>query len=364
LGSRREIAISAEIMEYMDIISPRELNTLERVLENYNMEIINVSKVRSAYKVTTKTGIKCLKRIKHGREKPKKVYHLTQYLLSRGFKNVALFNKTADDKLYVKHKGSYFYMTDWIDGRECDLNDFYLLKKSVELMADFHMAASGQEGRDYFNVSSNLKKWPAIYIKRCNDLIKYSRLINKKRIKSKFDIEYEKAIDINYRKSLIAVDILNKSDYYNLCRKSREERTICHDSFYYQNLIVDNDNNIYLIDLDSVVQDILVHDLGKLIRRILYKEAYKWDFEIAKEMIEAYNSRRSLSYEELEVMLAIIIFPHKFWKLGRKRYEKHKLWSEEKYMNKLNKLISYLNPQTEFVRKYADYYNIDVNINS
>ena len=47
-------------------------------------------------------------------------------------------------------------------------------------------------------------------------------------------------------------------------------------------------------------------------------------------------------------MLALIIFPHKFWKLGQKRYMKQKKWSETKYLHKLNKITCHNETQEKF----------------
>jgi len=54
-------------------------------------------------------------------------------------------------------------------------------------------------------------------------------------------------------------------------------------------------------------------------------------------------------------MLALIIFPHKFWKLGKKRYVKYKNWNELKYMHKLNRLLKYNELQQQFIEDYLNY---------
>jgi len=56
-------------------------------------------------------------------------------------------------------------------------------------------------------------------------------------------------------------------------------------------------------------------------------------------------------------MLALIIFPHRFWKLGKKRYLKYKNWTEERYIGKLNKLIQYDKLQQKFLENYIEYVN-------
>lgn len=85
------------------------------------------------------------------------------------------------------------------------------------------------------------------------------------------------------------------------------------------------------------------------------KKEYMWNFEKAKQIIEAYNSVNKLSKDEMEVMLALIAFPHKFWKLGKKRYVRHKNWSENKYINKLNKIVLNNKCEQSFIEEYISY---------
>ncbi len=146
---------------------------------------------------------------------------------------------------------------------------------------------------------------------------------------------------------MVALSFLNKSDYYKLSKNAQKNKSLCHHSFYYQN-IIKKGTEYYIIDLDSIIIDIQVNDLGKYIRRLMTKKSYQWDFEKARRIIEAYNSQNKLSKEELEVMLSLIIFPHKFWKLGKKRYIKHKHCLKPDIMKKLNKVIKYDAMQKNF----------------
>ena len=126
------------------------------------------------------------------------------------------------------------------------------------------------------------------------------------------------------------------------------------DNFYYQNIIKSNDD-FYIIDLNSLIIDIHVNDVSKLIRRLMFKKEYEWNFNKAKLLIEAYGSINKLSKNEIEVMLALIIFPNKFWKLGKKRYVRHKNWTEDKFTNRLNKLIISNTLEQKFMEDYFKY---------
>lgn len=337
----------------------KEKEMLMEVLNKYDFEVIDIFKARSAYKVTTPKGNICLKRMKHGDHKVLNGYILVENLMTNGFNYLAKYFKTKDGNLLVKHKKFIFYVTEWIDGAECELNDVTEAANCAKFLAEFHNSSQKIDTRK-LKINNNLKNWPKIFLKSLNDMENYKKIIAKKKIRSLFDITYEKHLENFYARGMTALNLLNNSEYYKLSKLAEENKTICHDSFYYQN-IIKKDSKYYLIDLDSIIIDLHINDLGKLIRRLMFKSDYKWDFNKAKIIIDAYNSINPLDKENLEAMIALIIFPHKFWKLGKKRYVKCNTWSEAKYMHKLNRLIKYDQVQEKFLNDYLNYlYNSKV----
>ncbi len=327
-----------------------EAAMIYKVLEGYDFKINNFEKVRSAYKIETDKGSFCLKRIKHGKNKAKNGERLVQELRNAGFNNTAVYYKTKNDMYFVKFKNYLFYVTDWIEGEECDLDSLEEVCNCVRLLASFHIASNTINKRE-LKIRNNIKNWPKIFNSNQNDLERFKRKIEKKKLKTEFDELYYSHVDNFINRGMVALNFLNTSDYYRISKEADKKKTICHDSFYYQNLIKKQDQ-YYIIDLDSIIYDLHITDLGKLIRRLMFKSCYMWNFEYAEEIINAYNSINKLSKEELEVMLALIVYPHKFWKLGKKRYVKSKNWDEAKYMHKLSKLIKYDVQEQKFMENY------------
>lgn len=340
-------------------ISPKEMSLLIEVLKRYSITPLNIEKVRSAYKVSCSNGIYCLKKASHGTRKALKVMLLIDYLKNNGFENVVKYYKTDDGRECVKLRKYIFYLTEWIDGHECNYEHIDEMKRSAALLALFHIKAKGFSNSS-LKIENNFKNWPSILKSDMDDLLKFKRMIYMKKIKTSFDNEYYNAIDNIIVQMDKSIKLLEESHYISISKSNRDQKTICHDSFYYQNILVDNNNKMFLIDLDSTIYDITVYDLGKFIRRLLYKSTYAWDFELAKSLIESYNEVNKLSPEELEILLSFIIFPHKFWKLGKKRYSKKKKWNEERYLKKLKRILKYMDKQEEFIEKYLDYFNINL----
>lgn len=334
-------------------LDEKEYTILQEILKNYDFIVIEIQKVRSAYKVVTTSGCYCLKKMKHGKYKVKNGYILVQQLNKNNFMNVAKYIKDKNGNLYVNYNRYIFYVTEWINGDECDLKSMKEALNCVELLAKFHIASQNVDV-EKLKIRNNLKNWPKIFTDSLNEMANYKKLIERKVLKTDFDVKYGQYIDKFYNRGIISINILNKSDYYKISREANINKTICHDSFYYQNILC-KDGEYFLVDLDSIIIDLQINDLGKLLRRLMTKKEYLWDFQSAKEIINAYSNINPLSAGELTAMLALIIFPHKFWKLGKKRYVKHKNWSEFKYSSKLNKIIEHCELQDLFIDDYLTY---------
>ncbi len=335
----------------------KEENIIRYVMKRYDYQIIEISKIRSAYKIKTDKGNICLKKYCHGKNKAKNGFILVNELKKNGFDNTAEYIKTTNNKYYVKYKDYFFYITEWINGNEVTIEDFSEVLNCVELLAKFHNSSRKIEFKR-LKLKSNLKNWFRIYNNKLYDFILYKNCIKKKKIKNSFDTEYCDNIDKFYDRGILALSYLKNSTYSDLISSKETERNnyICHNSFYYQN-IIKKDDKYFLIDLDSVVIDHPIVDLSKYIIRIMDKTEYNWDFEKAKLLIERYNDTKNISENELDILLALIIFPHKYWKLGRKRYIKQKNWSEKSYKRKLKKELEKYDKVQIFIDDFTKYLN-------
>ncbi|SHI71550.1 spore coat protein, CotS family [Clostridium amylolyticum] len=338
---------------YDENIIDTERVILGKVLKNYEISILSVHKKRSAYKITAKEGIFCLKRMKHGEYKVKNGFILTEELFKVGFDKIAKYILTRNKKLYVKEAGYIFYVTTWIDGIESNLNTFDEVESCVKLLADFHIYSNKINTKSLL-IKDYSNRWISTYEKKLGDLKKYQYIIKNKILTSEFDRLYQQEILDQYNYGKFALDLIRSCDYNKIITL---EKGLCHDSFYYQN-IIKKDDVYYLIDLDSIIIDIQIIDLAKLIQRLMFSHNYKWDFEKARCIIEAYSSEKKLTKLELKLILAAIAFPHRFWKLGKKRYVKTNNWSEIRFMKKIKKIYKYKKRYETFLIEFQQYINL------
>ncbi|MCM8710661.1 spore coat protein [Clostridium sp. SYSU_GA19001] len=179
-------------------------------------------------------------------------------------------------------------------------------------------------------------------------------MIYKKSIKNKFDAAYYNHIEQFYNIGITALHILNRLNYHRFLKKATENKSICLNSFSHKD-IIKKTGKYYLTKLDDISVDIQINDLAKFIKMLMYKSSYKWSFFKAKQLIDAYEKINTLDREQLEILLSLIIFLEKFWKLGKKRYIKQKKWDEAKYTKKLKRQLIYIDLQQSFLEEYLKY---------
>lgn len=337
----------------LNVVSKNEDSLIKKVLNRYDFEVVNYKKTNNSYKIHTKTGDICLKKFKHGLYKVENKNILITELLKNSFKNTPRFIKTKNNNLFIFYKKRFFYATEWIQGNKCNLLALDEAKNCAKLLAQFHVATKFID-KTNIKLKANLKNWPQLYKDKSYDLFKFKDVILNKRIKDDFDKTYLRNIDKFYEKGLVTLKILNDSDYYRLSKKAKVERTICYNSFYYEN-IIKKDNMYYIINLDNILIDMQINDLCKFIKRLMNTIEYNWDFQKAKEIIYGYNSIKKLRKGELYVMLAFIIFPYEFWKIGKNKYYKYKNWNEQKYSYKLNEILKKAKVKENFIKDYLDF---------
>lgn len=346
---------NARIVKYIKELTSKEKDILKEVIKKYDFEVYDILKARSAYKLITSNGEFCLKQMKHGEKRIVNGSILSSCLREKGFTNTANYIKTKNGTTFVKLKRHLFYLTTWIDGNECILDNIEEVMKCSELLAEFHLAARNIESKK-LNFKGHFYNSIILFSNCINDFAKYNVIINEMKLKNEFDYIYQQNLNYYTSRGYRALNIMNKIDYDKLLDDAKKNRTICHNSFYYQN-IMKADEKYYIIDLDSIMIDVQVIDLAKFIRRLMYKKEFEWNFNNAKSVIEAYSSTKKISFDEMNLILAYITFPHKFWKIGRKRYLNKKNFSEGKFNHKLHRIIKYKDKEEKFIGDFIEFIN-------
>lgn len=332
-----------------------------QVLEQYGIYNSEVQQVRSAYKVICDQGIYCLKKLKHGKAKSIKGDAIVRHLKRRGFPYVVDYLRTTEGELYVELPHRTYYMTDWVDGKEVNFKSLDNLVKAVKLLAMFHVSTAGFEDNQERMIKEYFAKRKSEYDEVVEELMRFKESILSSENSTLWEKKYAHHMGFPLTMADLSMKLFQRYNYDLIINKDKKLAGFCHESYYYQNVIEDNNKKYYLIDLDSCVQNIFIYDLGKLLRRMLWAKEYRWNFDVVRTCIENYKAIKPLEKTELGVLLGIIIFPHKYWKLGGKWFERKEGWTEEMYDRKLKKQIECIPEIQKFIDQYSNYYGININ---
>lgn len=341
---------------FQEVVNSKELNELETICNKFNVTMKSIHKIKDKYRVVDYgDNLYCLKKTKKGKKRIVNSYNLTTQLYNHGFFNIPWYIATARGNIYIGRKDKVFSMVQWIYGENehfKDINDTIEFSKLLGLF---------QNTCERINLSSyklpcTTKDWPRLYKNSIIDIEKYKDIIENKILKTDFDNFYYEQLDNELAMALNCLKILNVSPFYNIKNQCERKKIICYNNIGSKDIKKYN-NNIYLVDIDNISIDLRIMDLQRFIRYIMNKKEYKWDFSVAKNIIDSYTMYNPLSKEEITMILSFICFPYDFWKIGRKRYIRHKNYTEEKYMRKLDKIISYKEAKEKFFYEYINYAN-------
>ena len=339
-----------------EILTDKEIHFVKQIISKYDLNICKAYKVKSIYKLYSKDNkCYCLKGIYRNKNKIINASNLIEVLYKNNFYNTPMYYKDRKGNLFNIYHKSLFYITDWIEGNEVNLSSLHEAKLTSELLAQFHSKSKVMDSRYLKLRNTTNKNISSQFMDNIYLLNKFESIIQNKRLKNSFDYEYNQYISVFVNQALIALNILNTCAYANIL-KNPDSTVICHNKFNSRS-VIKNKEGVFLVNLNYLSYDLRINDLGKYIRRVMIRGSYKWDFIKCRDMIESYNKNYKLSKDELLLMLAIVIFPYKFCKLGKKRYIKNKNWSESKYNDKLKRVIKQYKINSDFISDYLKYVN-------
>ena len=108
---------------------------VNKILKNYDLNIIDVEKIRSIYMVAAEEGFYCLKKIGNGEKRAIKSISIMNHLKTQGFNKVTNPLYCSSGEVLVKRKSSSYYLADWIDAAEVDFDNIGDIMESVRLLA-------------------------------------------------------------------------------------------------------------------------------------------------------------------------------------------------------------------------------------
>ncbi len=327
-----------------------EYNLDVRLFEAMGLKIKQIIPVRSVYRIVTDKGFFCLKKLRFPIEDMNFIFEAVEHLRGKGFRNAFRIVKQENGDNFISFKGEKYFITEWIDGRECDFLNPVDLDAAIEVLACLHKASEGYApdvcpiDRCYYG------KWPEKFRRRIDEMKVIKEQVLSKQEKSDIDKIYLDYVDMCINDGEDALKLLSKTDYEGISSEVSRKGSFIHHDFAHHNILHTFDGRTYVVDFDYCIKDIRMHDVGSLIIRNLKKS--NWDIDKALDIIESYDRRNPVSSEELKVLAPFFLFPQDFWMISRQYYIERKAWDEEDYVDKMNTKSEYTLMRRKFIEEY------------
>lgn len=292
------------------------------ILREYDLRA--VKKIKGgprAWKVATDRGDRFLKLARCTREELDFVRQVLEHTANHGFRRVARFIVTKFGDHFIHDGLNFYYLTDWIEGKECSLAKLPHLEEAVFTLAEFHQAAreftprkreSGGPREEPIRQEWGI--WQKVFEERAGRIQEVARGYESRTSLGNqlAQLVSSKASSI-YGWAIQALRLLEQANFRELVERDRKSRTISHRSYTGSNLIHSKKGRgAFLVDLDHCVYDVQVHDLARLMGRALPK--YQWDITIAQQIMDWYSCIRPLDELEQKAIVAYLAFPHRLYR--------------------------------------------------
>lgn len=323
-------------------MSPVSQEPIKEVLANYNFKVLginneNYKEKKGVWWVKTSIGDKILKKVSCSEQTLKYLLSAVAHLIQNGIL-LPQVNKTADGLDYVIINDVCFTLTDAIKGTTPSYDSPKELEMIVKELAKFHKASAGFKIVEDSKPKEHLGTWIEEYSKVLDAMTEF---YNKEAqtggktpigriILTEFPYFQERGQKI--------INALRGQEYKNWVDKIRETGCLCHQDFAAGNLILTS-SGLYVIDTDSITFDLPARDIRKLFNKIM-KKSGKANSELAKKIINYYQSINPLIYDEWQVVKYDLMFPHLFLGAMSKYYnQREESWTTEKYMQRIKEMI-------------------------
>lgn len=318
------------------------------IKENFEIDIKAISNYKDMYIITAQQGEKKLAKISQLRpDRISFIAEVKEHIIINGFTNIDRNMPTISGGYSANFGELCLYITDYIEGRECNLESSIETTACASMLASMHKASYGFKVNDNMSARSELGKLPSCLQKRLDEIKKLRKAAQKGRMK--FDHMICEGTDYFVKTGELALDLLADSEYIMLSDKAEQDGIISHHDFNHHNIYV-NGETMHVVNFEYCCFDLKVYDLVNLLRRKMRK--CNWEIKEAINIINEYSKIEPLSQEEIELMKIMLLFPQKFWRVINKYYNSRRSWSEKSFVNRLQEVIDEIEPHSKFMGEF------------
>ena len=306
----------------------------------------DTDKQRAVYRVTSPNGQYCLKKVFYGPSELLFTYSAIEWWYRNGI-NVPQLLPTYTYERFVEVNNMLFILTPWVSGSKCNYDILDNFIKSGKNLGKMHGCS-----KDFEPISGSLFKVQenTIYSsinKHFLCLLEYSNLAFK--FKDKFSKIFLKnftdILDISQLSSTVASNI----------NKDNLTKALCHFDYVNKNILLDDDDDIWVIDFDNCKYGYTAHEISYSLRRYLRRNNTCWNLDNTILWLNNYCKYCDLTLDDYKYIFASVVFPQKVWRISRDYYKNIYKCNKTSFCFLLENALSNIHKQIEFVYNFQEY---------
>ncbi|MBC9785024.1 CotS family spore coat protein [Heliobacterium chlorum] len=311
----------------------------------YGYRLCSVQHLSPVWRLETDLGPLCLKKVCYEADKLQFICLAMAHLNRQGFLKSPELLPTLRGDYYAFYQGHSYFLTDWVADIPCDFGEREHIFAATVTLAEFHQHSRGLETPPSLYRRPHWERWIRTLFRRTEDLRRYREKLEKSPLLS--------LLDEHILQAETALTILENSQYSAIAQRAKKMSTFIHRDVAARNFVLDYKGQAKIIDFDYCRWDIRLVDIARLLDRTLRN--HRWRFSLAQGILEAYDEMTPIFPEEYPVLLGLLYFPQRFWRLCHRYYESGTLESVH-FLSNLRALQSEQAARMRFLRILAEEY--------
>ncbi|HEX3044042.1 MAG TPA: phosphotransferase [Bacillota bacterium] len=345
------------------------LGLLARIHEAYGIAAFRIRPFGPVWRLSAPGGEYGLKRFKLCGEQLQDLAGSLDGLRKAGFPHLAQFLPTKSGAPWITLAGRNYILSPWYDGANPDFKNPEHLTKVARLFGKLHSVSAQLAPAPNFNQQIGLLK----YRDRTDFLSRILETLNQRDCSPRLNLQRRTRYGLNR----IDRGILKSGPQFlaqaEVCMKQyityvpdiwltglgpgarpvpgREllPAGFCHQDPASRNLIL-HGGELILIDFELSGPDLFIHEVTTLLNRSL--EANQWNEDVFWLVVNAYQMERPLSPLEIKLLPYLLLFPQRFWRICRQRYEEDLHWTEKRFARRFHQIIDQEANRVRFLKKW------------
>lgn len=310
-------------------------NQPETILEQYDLEIRQITKGRGTYICDSSQGMKLLVPFRGSADRALFLRKILSLLKEGGYDVEQICLTREGNAVAEDESGTRYWLKDMITGSECSPGRRMDMAGAVTELAKLHVALSqcGCEIPGF--MQSEPDETQNRCGRHCRELIRMKNYVQSRKTKNEFERCFRKAFPHFFDQAQRALELMEHTDFDLL------NGELCHGDFNQHN-VQKTSMGFRIVNFENMCCQSQVWDLANFIRKMMEKNG--WDTELGQSLLETYDRKRRLSEQEKKYLYSALLFPEKFWKITNHYRNSHKAWVSQRDIDKLNRLVE-IEPQ-------------------